>query len=90
MTWVVVENTPGYLPENDEPGIFEDLEDAKLALREDVQRFTDHLDEVEEPYEVHWGEDGMQAYVTQTEREHDLGRVFEVVPSEDTDQHIYA
>ena len=83
MTWTVVENTPGYLPENDEPGVFEDLEDAKLALREDVQRYVEHGWEVGDNPGVSWSEDGTYAYGVSTTREHDLGRVFEVLATEE-------
>ena len=78
MTYVVVENTPGYLPDDDNPFETRDLEEAKQAIKDEVQRLCDHLDEIDEPYQVHWAEDGTAAFV-QEDREHALGRSFEIL-----------
>jgi hypothetical protein len=45
--FVVLENTPGYLPENDEPPTFETFKEAWTYLAEEVQRYVEHLMEVD-------------------------------------------
>jgi hypothetical protein len=42
--YVVVENTPGYLPEDDDPGTFEDLADAQAYAAERAESYLDELD----------------------------------------------
>lgn len=85
--YVVVENTPGYLPEEDEPATFEDQASAREYLRERVEDYCDFLAEgydYREGYEptVWWSEDLTYAQVYDPERIHDLGRAFEILESE--------
>lgn len=75
-TYVVINNTPGYLPEDDDPGTYESLDEAKEALREEVERY---LDDDEHLLEASFSADGETAFVHYTDRTYDLGRVFEVV-----------
>lgn len=87
-SWVVVENTPGYLPEEDDPASFTDHKSACEYLRERVGEYCDFLAEgydYAEGYEpeVFWSEDLTYARVYDPERIHDLGRVFEVLPIEE-------
>ena len=45
--FVVLENTPGYLPENDDPPTFRTQNEAWAYLVEEVQRYVDHMKEVD-------------------------------------------
>lgn len=84
MRYVVVENTPGYLPESDAPAVFETPEQAREYLKDEVERYCDHLvagSEVEP--NVWWDEELTEAYVVDPSREHDLGRVFQILTAED-------
>jgi hypothetical protein len=82
-SYVVVSNTPGYLPEDDDPFVTDDLDAAKAALRDDVERHLDHLaddpDIGPEGPSVSWSDDETSCYVVRNEHEHDLGRVFEII-----------
>lgn len=40
--YVVIENTPGYLPEDDDPGIFEDYADAVAYANELADRCVEY------------------------------------------------
>jgi hypothetical protein len=80
--YVVIENTPGYMPDDDDPYVTDDLESAKRALAESVERLTDFHDENDETYEMGITEDGMSAYVVE-DRPHALGRVFEILETAD-------
>ena len=76
--FVVIINTPGYLPEDDDPPLFEDRADALEYLQDEVERHCEWLDEIEEPFSVHWSRELDSAFVKQTARTHDLGRSFEI------------
>lgn len=82
-TWVVIENTPGYMPDNDDPATFEDLDAAKAYLAEEVERYCDFVSEGDGTPSVSWADDRESAHVVTTEHEHDLGRVFEIVQQEE-------
>lgn len=81
MTYVVIENTPGYLPENDDPPIVETLEEGIECMNEEVSRYIDFLEESETPFTE--SRDERSVYITRTDSPHDLGRWFEVVESEE-------
>jgi hypothetical protein len=83
MTYVVIENTPGYLPENDDPFTTDDIVRALDVIHEDVERYVDHLEETGERYSVSWS-DGHHSCFVSIEKPHDLGRVFEIVEQEPT------
>jgi hypothetical protein len=81
--YIVIENTPGYLPDDDDPATFEDLEGAIAYLRERVESYCDFLAEgydYAEDYksEVWIADDGTEASVSDPRRAHDLGRWFDV------------
>ena len=83
MSFVVIENTPGYLPEDDDPATFEDETSAREYLKERVEGYCDFLAEgydYDESYEpnVWWSPDLTAANVDDPRRIHDLGRVFYV------------
>jgi len=87
MTYVVISNTPGYMPDDD-PAMFDSLAEASEYLREEVVRYCESFDEADMEYEVSWTHDetakhALSAYVTEPSRTHDLGRAFEIVESED-------
>ena len=83
--YTVIENTPGYLPEDDSPGVFETLQEARLSLKDEVERYCDNLAEFNEPYSANWSDDGLYCHVVQSEHEHDLGRVFEILSEQEQD-----
>lgn len=85
--YIVVENTPGYLPEEDDPYVTGDLGSAREYLKERVESYCDHLCEGYDyaaGYEptVYWSEDLTFAHVNDPERSRDLGRAFEIVEEE--------
>lgn len=93
-TYVVIENTPGYMPEDDDPFETDSLEDAKTALRDNVERHLDFLaddpDIGPDGPSVSWDVDGMSCYVVSSEHEHDLGRVFEILEREpEVSAHVH-
>jgi hypothetical protein len=82
--YVVIENTPGYLPEDDDPGTFEDIESAKEYLAERVESYVEHLREAEIWTDVHWvswADDKESCHVSSS-LPHDLGRNFEIAITE--------
>lgn len=87
--YVVIENTPGYLPDDDDPATFEDLNAAKTYLKEEVERLCDFLCEGYDyaaDYEpnVYWSRDLDYASVDDPRRAHDLGRVFSIETVEES------
>lgn len=92
MSYVVIENTPGYLPDDDDPAVFDDLFSAREYMRDEVERLCDHIAGGDgDPVVTWYGDDADGdpkradgAYVVDETREHDLGRVFDIIES-DTD-----
>lgn len=41
--YVVIENTPGYLPEDDDPATFDNIEDARVYASDLLSRLLDHI-----------------------------------------------
>lgn len=78
--FTIIENTPGYLPENDDPPMFEDRTDALVCLSDELSRYLDYLVDCEVEFEIEQWDEGY--YVTRKDSEHDLGRIFEVVEVE--------
>ncbi len=76
-TYVVIENTPGYLPDDDDPFVTDDYAAACEYVRELTERLMDHISEGGGEPAATFGEG--HAYVTDMSREHDLGRVIEVI-----------
>lgn len=87
--YVVVENTPGYLPEDDDPAKFDDLGEAREYAKERLESLVEFILEGQD-YE--YGEDGVDVsgdfsddtsvYVSDKARTHDLGRVIEILEVE--------
>ena len=86
MAYVVIVNTPGYLPDDDDPPVFGELADAKTHLANEVEHLCEFIAEgylLEDPPReveprVWWSEDLTAAEVTDPARIHDLGRCFSV------------
>lgn len=81
--WVYCENTPGYLPEGDDPATFTNLADAREYLREEVARYVEHLHDVadwRDGYEpgIWIADNGLSAHVNDPDRIRDLGRSFSI------------
>lgn len=89
--YVVVENTPGYLPEDDDPATFENIEDARVYASDLLSRLLDHLVDCEDdPSEAFAAlnisgsfQSDLCVYVTDSRRAHDLGRVIEIIEAPD-------
>jgi hypothetical protein len=81
MSYIVVNNMPGYLPEDDEPAEFDTLEEAKACLAEDVERYADdYAEDGGYVYRERWSDDRLYCLVTLGEqRGFQRERVFEVV-----------
>jgi hypothetical protein len=79
--YVVIENTPGYMPDDDDPATFDDYKEACEYVRELVERLMDHISEGGGEPAATFGED--HAFVTDMSREHDLGRSISVELNED-------
>ncbi len=83
--FIVIENTPGYLPEDDDPATFALLEDAQRYAAELAQDCADSWNDSRE-------DDATLATVSRehetlwrivSDAPHDLGRVVEILPLED-------
>lgn len=87
----VIENTPGYLPEDAQEGFegHKHIEDAELELIEVVDRWREDLDERGATGEVGISEDRTHAWMTDRSDfgPHDLGRVASVVEGSDGGWH---
>lgn len=75
VQYVVLENTPGYLPEDDDPFVTEDYAQAVAYLNE---RAAEYADDADANYRVEYGwasGDNLAAVmVWDDDRSHDLGR----------------
>ena len=93
MTYIVLENTPGYLPEDDDPFITNSYADAVGYANDLADRYEDD-DDAEYPYvaDRSWASSGnyYAISITQPGRDHDLGRYIGVETLEDdmTDSEI--
>ena len=78
--YAVIENTPGYLPEDDDPYVTEDLDAAKAYLVELVEQHEEWLEETNQTYSAYRDPDGMYATIdNRSGYTYDLGRVFEIL-----------
>jgi hypothetical protein len=75
VRYVVIENTPGYLPEDDDPLVTDDYSVAVEYLNE---RAASYADDPDRNYEVTWGcassANLAAVMIKDLDREHDLGR----------------
>ena len=89
LPYVVVENTPGYLPEDDDPGRFATLDEARVYASD---RLSDLLDHLYEAHGLHEDSGGLPfrvvgsfaqgddcVIVYDLTRTHDLGRVIDII-----------
>lgn len=83
MSYVVIENTPGYLPEHDDPATFDALDEARAYLRGEVERYCESVFDGGGDPEVSWTDNFTHAYVEDATRTHDLGRVWQIVSDEE-------
>lgn len=78
--FIVIENTPGYLPEDDDPATFEDYADAVAYLN---GRAAEYADDPDANYRVEYGwasRDNLSAVmIYDDDKIHDLGRVIEII-----------
>jgi hypothetical protein len=83
--YVVIENTPGYMPEDEDPFVTDDLGAARECLKDMVERHCEWCDEAGMTYDVWWSEDLTAAEVSNRSGfTYDLGRCFAIVESEES------
>lgn len=89
MTYVVIESTPGYMPEDDEPATFKDYADAVAYLNE---RAAEYADDADGNYRVEYGiasGDNLAAVIVwDDEKMHDLGRTIQILIDEDEQVNV--
>jgi hypothetical protein len=85
-TYIVIENTPGYLPDDDDPATFEDRRDAIRYMIELVRFNRDFRLEGGEDVGGWIDRDAGSAYLVDEGRPYDLGRYFEVIETSDWDE----
>ena len=82
--YVVIEYTPGYMPEDDDPFTTDDYAEAVMKLNEAADGYREDPDG---NFTVTYGlasRDNLAAVlVTDNDKSHDLGRVIEIVEEED-------
>jgi len=85
----VTEYTPGYLPEDDDPALFETLDDARVYASDLLSRLLDFIYEgqMDDPEPAGFTvsgsfQDDRSVIVYDKARMHDLGRVIEIVEEE--------
>lgn len=77
--FTVVENTPGYLPDDDDPATFHDRRDALRYMIERMRQYRDDMRDNGESI-VGWiNRDAGEGYLWNEGRPHDIGRAFAVV-----------
>lgn len=85
--YIVIENTPGYMPEDDDPFVTDDYAAAVQYMNERVESYAEFVAEGEGTPVIEWGMASTGNYaaaaVTDTSRKHDLGRWFSVELCED-------
>jgi hypothetical protein len=83
MSYVVIENTPGYLPEEDDPFVTEDLDAARVYASDRLSSLLDSLlydtDDLSVLNISGSFQEDRSVYVTDTRSPHDLGRVIEIL-----------
>jgi len=91
--WIVTESTPGYLSEDDDPAVFDDLKDAMVYASDRLSSLLDFIYEGQEAMGLRPDgnaeggfatvngsfADSMSVLVYDNSREHDLGRVIRIV-----------
>lgn len=80
--YVIIENTPGYLPEDDDPATFDSYAEALNALVEYNKKLSEETedDEGNKKYDVSAIVNGWFTYTEVNYGPHALGRVVEIVP----------
>jgi hypothetical protein len=78
VTFIVIENTPGYMPDDDDPATFEDYDDAVAYMNERAESLAEFIAEGEGKPEISVGWASPNNYaavmVYDHARAHDLGR----------------
>jgi hypothetical protein len=84
--YMVIENTPGYLPEDDDPAVFDSVDEARVYASDRLSSLLDFIvegqsfDEEQPGFTVDGSfQTDLSVWVTDKSREHDLGRVIEIV-----------
>jgi hypothetical protein len=80
MRYVVIENTPGYLPDSDDPFTTDDYALAVEYLNERAAEYADDPDgNFEVEYGIASGDNLAAVIVHDRDKSHDLGRVIEIL-----------
>lgn len=75
--YMVIENTPGYLPENDDPATFDNYEDAAEAAIEQALRYKDDPDG-KFTIQMYYHPDDFHITIEDHDKTYDLGRVITI------------
>lgn len=81
MSYAIIESTPGYLPEDDDPPVFDQYNEALNYL---IDRYHE-LEDADEERVLEFKTDFKNGYFSYTDfrKMHDLGRIVEIVPVEE-------
>lgn len=84
MSYIVTENTPGYLPES-EPVEFEEQDEARVYASDLQSRLMDEIFDAGGTPVVSgsFAQEDIEVHISDSMREHDLGRVISIMESED-------
>lgn len=79
--FIVIENTPGYLPDDTDPGVYDTFQEALEAAKTLEAELIDmgYTQEGSTIQEANY----YQSYWTTEEKMHDLGRVIEIMEAEE-------
>ena len=81
--YVVIENTPGYLPEDDDPFTTDDISEARREMREAVMHYAESQKEIGLKVTVVWTGDSALVDTDAPNFAHSLGRSFEIMVNQD-------
>lgn len=87
-TFTVIENTPGYLPDADEPATFDTFPDALIHASQLAEEIIEGIVEAGGIPNMRYGavqylQSDRVVRILDTTREHDLGRVVEIIEGDD-------
>jgi len=94
--FMVIESTPGYLSEEDDPAVFGSLDEARVYASDRLSSLLDHIYEGQEFDEGEPAgftvsgsfQDDLSVIVYDLARIHDLGRVIEIVEVDANDEPL--
>ena len=79
LRYTVIENTPGYLPDDTDPATFDDEREALRHMINLMRTYRDEQAEFGADITGWLDRDALAGYLVDDGRPHDLGRSFEIV-----------